>query len=70
MERCPIARSDTTIIRNNHFMKLDKEGLVIELLTVVEARLVLTSNIWTNARLINDTLVFQNKLCITLYVYL
>ena len=53
---CPIATSIATSVRTNYSTEGDEEGLELELLIAIGARVMLTSNLWTDARLINGAL--------------
>jgi ATP-dependent DNA helicase PIF1 len=52
----PIAQSVATRVSSNYSMEADEEKMDNELLIVVGARVMLTSNLWTNARLVNGAL--------------
>ena len=53
---CPIATSITTSVRTNYSTEGDEEGLELELLIAIGARVKLTSNLWTKAGLVNGDL--------------
>ena len=53
---CPIAISIATSVRRNYWMEGDEEGLELELVITIGAREIFTSNLWTDAGLINGAL--------------
>ena len=53
---CPIATSIGTSLRSNFSMEGDEEGLELELLIAIEERVMLTSNLWIDAGLVNGAL--------------
>ena len=50
---CPIATIIATYVGSNYSTEGDEEGLELELLIAIGARVMLTSNLWTNAGLVN-----------------
>ena len=52
----PVARSVATRVSSNYSIEGDEEKLANELLIVVGARVMLTSNLWIDARLVNGAL--------------
>jgi len=66
---CPIVASVVTRGKDNNSMEKYEEDMKLELLIAVGAWVMLTSNIWTYARLVKGALgVIEN--CITLKFYL
>ena len=58
---CPIAISIATSVRSNYSMEGDEEGLELELLIAIGARVMLKSNLWCNTP-------FFYPICIKLYI--
>jgi hypothetical protein len=50
-------------------MEIDEGDMELELLIAVGAWVMLTSNIWTDAGLVNGALEVVEKMCITLEFY-
>ena len=53
---CPIATSIATSVRTNYSTEGDEEGLELELLIAIGARVILILNLWSNAGLVNGAL--------------
>ena len=53
---CPIATNIATSVRTNYSTEGDEEGLELELLIAIGARVMLTSNLWIDAGLVNGAL--------------
>ena len=50
---CPIASIVATRVRHDYSIEIDLEDMKLEVLILVEAKAVLTSNIWTIVKLVN-----------------
>jgi len=52
----PIATSIATSVRSNYWTEGDEEGLELELLIAIGARVMLTSKLWIDVGLVNGGL--------------
>ena len=55
-QNCPIASNVVKTIRSKYYVKIDEDDMKLELVIAIGDRVMLTSNIWTNAGVVNSAL--------------